>query len=121
MGDFNKDGHPDLAIVGTLGDLNVLLGRGDGTFGAAVAYHEGIYLAWVAMADFNGDGNTDLAVADYEGESAIVVLGRGDGTFLSVPTYGVMQAIPLPMRWRWEISAEMATWIWRWLLTAPTA
>jgi hypothetical protein len=94
VGDFNKDGHPDLAIVGREGDLSVLLGHGDGTFGAAAAYHEGRFLSWVAMADFNGDGNTDLAVADYEGESAIVVLGRGDGTFLSLPLYRVITGAP---------------------------
>ena len=35
----------------------------------------------VAIHDMNGDGSPDLAVASYDGRSASVLLGTGDGTF----------------------------------------
>ena len=77
--DFNRDGIPDLVILGSA--ISVLLGNGDGTFTAALNPSSDLPGA-IAVGDFNGDGIPDLAVAPVldEGNSE-VLLGKGDGTF----------------------------------------
>jgi hypothetical protein len=79
--DFNRDGIPDLVILGSA--ISVLLGNGDGTFTAAPNPSSDLPGA-IAVGDFNGDGIPDLAVAPAfdEGKSE-VLLGNGDGTFTS--------------------------------------
>jgi hypothetical protein len=84
-GDFNNDGHPDLAVIdSTSNTVQIFLGKGDGTFttGASVAIAGGT-LSALASADFNGDGNADLFVGMAAGNSGgyVVLLGNGDGTF----------------------------------------
>jgi large repetitive protein len=93
-GDFNHDGNLDLAGVSYAGSgatpVEVLLGKGDGTFQAPATYNVAA-LSWaITVADFNGDGNLDLAVtntgnleASPQGAShtVSVFLGKGDGTF----------------------------------------
>jgi hypothetical protein len=69
------------------GSVMALLGNGDGTFQAPVAYGVGANPLAVAVADFNDDGALDLAVAnDYSGAVSIL-LGNGDGTFQSAISY----------------------------------
>jgi hypothetical protein len=89
LGDFNKDGNLDVAVVGptVIGKrdvFRVLLGNGDGTFGRAKAYPSGLFPISIVSADFNGDGIPDLAVANYTNPKpchASIMLGNGDGTF----------------------------------------
>ncbi len=84
VGDFNGDGKPDLAFANKgASALNVLPGKGDGTFGTAIvttlpapALGEQTN---IAAADFDGDGRLDIALTlDTE---VAVFPGRGDGTF----------------------------------------
>ena len=87
VGDFNGDGHPDVAAAnaqrtpGALGDVSVLLGNGDGTFQPAANYAAGNEPYCVVTADLNGDGKLDLAVPNSWGDDVSVFLGHGDGTF----------------------------------------
>src|SRR5262249_9634446 len=79
---FNVDGKADLA-VGYSSGLSVLLGNGNGTFGAASPVTAGGGVDHIAVADLNGDTFPDLAVVNTS--KGTVVLGNGDGT-LGSPT-----------------------------------
>jgi hypothetical protein len=88
VADFNGDGILDLAVTNKSNDtVAVLLGKGDGTFHAAVTYSvgNGPYPACVAAADFNNDGKPDLAVVNplvgASGGTVAILLSNGDGTF----------------------------------------
>src|SRR5262245_22091322 len=87
LGDFNGDGNEDFAVTdfNANGHVSVLLGRGDGTFGAPVDSPAGPFPFALASADFNDDGVLDLAVASAQAGSATtsVLVGTGDGTFAS--------------------------------------
>src|ERR1039457_331276 len=64
VGDFNRDGKPDLAVATGSGNIAVLLGNGAGTFRPAVEYPVGSQAAYVVAGDFNADGKLDLATAN---------------------------------------------------------
>ena len=64
MSDFNGDGIQDLAVANySSNNVSVLLGRGDGTFQAAINFGAGAFPFSVAVSDFNDDGLQDVAVA----------------------------------------------------------
>jgi hypothetical protein len=101
VGDFNSDGHPDIAVA-TFdplvnhgpGTLVLLTGKGDGTFQAGPSQAIGNPSTpggSLAVGDFNRDGKLDIAVAGYSftlnqngkylGNGVETLLGKGDGTF----------------------------------------
>jgi len=86
MGDFNRDGRQDLAVIGTA-EVTMLLGNGDGSYRrGAVLFLPFPSATAVAAGDVNGDGRLDLAVSGRQSQSppmnnAVVLLGNGDGTF----------------------------------------
>ncbi|HEV2381949.1 MAG TPA: VCBS repeat-containing protein [Terriglobia bacterium] len=91
-GDFNGDGHLDVAAADiAFNQLWVLLGNGDGTFQPAVPYVAGDTPMSLATGDFNGDGKLDLVMANQSGcglgGSVSVFLGNGDGTFQNQVEY----------------------------------
>ena len=92
--DLNGDGKLDLALANpcndsacTNGSVTVLLGNGDGTFGAAVSYPSGGDASFVEAADLNADGKVDLVVTNYETNNVGVLLGNGNGSFQPVVEY----------------------------------
>ena len=83
-GDFNGDGKPDLAVSiddGSFGSgaMTVLLGNGNGSFGAATKFRVGLYASSIVVGDFNRDSKQDLAVGNAGGVA--VLLGNGSGGF----------------------------------------
>jgi hypothetical protein len=99
VGDLTGDGDLDLVVAcsafdqdtGTygVGSVSVLLGRGDGTFLAAVSYDVGRGPTGLTLGDLTGDGHLDIVTANDGGNTVSVLLGRGDGTFLAADSYDV--------------------------------
>lgn len=84
VGDFNRDGIQDLAVVNNASNsVTVLLGNGLGAFSPAGG---GTYTAgsgaWSVVAtDLNGDGIVDLAVSNRTDNTVTLLLGDGRGGF----------------------------------------
>lgn len=76
------NGKLDLAVPKSTPSpfLSVLLGNGDGTFGARNDFPTLDLPVIVVAGDFNNDGKLDLAVNGQSG-GVSVLLGNGDGTF----------------------------------------
>ena len=88
VADFNRDGIPDIATVsvgnGGVGEFNVFLGQGAGTFQPLGPVEFPNPTTSLASGDFDGDGVPDLVLTfgGYGGSNTIgVLLGNGDGTF----------------------------------------
>lgn len=95
VGDFNGDGKLDLAIAYCKdnfpttqpGAVEILLGKGDGTFNlAAASPATGNTPTAIATGDFNGDGNLDIAISNGSSNTVTILLGSGDGTFTAAPS-----------------------------------
>lgn len=100
VGDFNRDGLPDVAAVSYFDGypLSIYLNEGRGSFSSGGSYPAAenapvadgdplVSLSSVATGDINGDGILDLAVVDarastgYDGYRLRVFIGIGDGSF----------------------------------------
>ena len=104
IADLNGDGKLDIVVSNWCinntvpcpsGAVAVLLGNGDGTFGAPTTYSSGgVFGTDVAVGDLNGDGKPDIAVVNCgnaannhcigAGGNAGILIGNGDGTFQPV-------------------------------------
>ncbi|MEQ8383231.1 MAG: Ig-like domain-containing protein [Coleofasciculus sp. A1-SPW-01] len=90
IGDYNGDGHLDLAVVNRLANnVAILLGDGTGNFGVALSLNVGTQPFDVAVADFNADGNLDLAVTNHNSNNVSVLLGNGTGGFSVATNFAV--------------------------------
>ena len=86
--DVDGDGHEDLAVASNpnttyvegkeyAGSATILLGRGDGTFGARSDYGVGPRPVVITAADLDGDGRADLATANRGSDDISVLLRAG--------------------------------------------
>jgi hypothetical protein len=88
LADLNHDGKLDMVVACTDGyntfNVDVLLGKGDGTFGPPTRVKSTEWGADgpidVIVGDFDGDGKPDIVTANA-GYSCIFFKGNGDGTF----------------------------------------
>jgi hypothetical protein len=81
VGDFNGDGKPDVIVGGRDGALLEFLGDGKGNLaGAGTIAHVGS-VASLAIGRFTHERSLDLIVSDFASNSAVVLLGAGNGSF----------------------------------------
>ncbi len=89
-GDFDRDGHLDLAVSGFMA-VSVLRGNGNGTFGAARHWVLGHQPKTIVVADVNHDGAFDIVAGEGFDQVLMpvvdtgymgILLGNGDGTFI---------------------------------------
>lgn len=116
-GDFNRDGRPDIGVA-NFGSNNVSVMLNQTAPGASTVSYQitnfgaGTNPIYVGVGDVNGDGRLDLASANFEGESASVLINRpfvitqnlATGTIIdddSAPraSFSPIQNIPLAVRW----------------------
>ena len=89
-GDFDGDGKVDIATArpANNGDILVVLGNGDGTFGNPISSPvniPGLNVQYMIGGNFNNDGREDLALLSLDSSNTssplYVLLSKGDGTF----------------------------------------
>jgi len=89
VGDFNKDGFPDLAVARSGSNpspssVAILLGKGDGTLGAPTVVATAVTVDGISVSDLNRDGALDIVFdADVPptGHRLYAILGNGRGGF----------------------------------------
>ena len=98
-GDYDGDGHVDLVVGRTTGNVVFVKGNGDGTFAvpSVFTWKLEFFNAWAfAAGDVNGDGSLDVVwganAAGTDGVTTIVndgdvrvLIGNGNGTFQVTP------------------------------------
>jgi hypothetical protein len=82
VSDFNRDGMTDICVSNAVsGDVSVLLGNGDGTFGPQQRIDMGGTPRGIAVLDVDGDGDTDIVNANQGRSRLGVLLNNGQGVF----------------------------------------
>ncbi len=82
LGDFNRDGSLDIAVVNSFDNtITVLYNNGQGVFIVTATYSVGARPISIVTADFNGDGILDLAVLNADDNTISILFGNPDGTF----------------------------------------
>jgi uncharacterized protein (TIGR03437 family) len=86
IADFNKDGRPDIVVVGgalqSAGSVSLLLGTATGDFAPGPRdLNAGLTPSTVIAADLNRDGNQDLVVGNFGSNNVSISLGDGRGDF----------------------------------------
>jgi hypothetical protein len=88
VGDFNRDGKPDIVVANPGGAMvGVLLNNGNGTFGTQT-YTVGGSPTAVTIGDFNRDGKLDIVTANANGTVSLL-LNNGNGTFGAAQSYAI--------------------------------
>jgi hypothetical protein len=94
VADLNGDGKLDLAVTASNGDgsipfVSILLGDGNGAFGAPAQFLVGSDPKSVVIGDFNHDGKLDLAIANNLSDNVSILLGDGTGNFNTATNFPV--------------------------------
>ncbi|MEV7541586.1 FG-GAP-like repeat-containing protein [Streptomyces sp. NPDC089915] len=101
VGDFDEDGKQDLVTANTnTNNAALVLGNGDGTFGAATRFALGAGTGpqGIAAADLNGDGHQDLVTSNNTSSTLSVLLGDGHGGFGTPSSVSAGLALPSKLK-----------------------
>jgi hypothetical protein len=81
-GDFNQDTFPDLAFLHRFpsvdGAVQLMPGKGDGTFGPGISHSISLDPRALVMEDFNLDGDLDVGVAQFLSNTVSILPGTND-------------------------------------------
>jgi hypothetical protein len=81
IGDFNRDGRPDVAVVDGDGSIRILAGDGAGGLAPSSVTATGLTApSKLDVADFDRDGKLDVATISSTDRRVTVLFGGGDGT-----------------------------------------
>ncbi|MFJ8013475.1 FG-GAP-like repeat-containing protein [Streptomyces sp. NPDC096339] len=101
VGDFDEDGKQDLATANAnTNNVALVLGNGDGTFGAATRFglNGGTGPQGIAAAELNGDGHLDLVTSNSSTGTLSVLLGDGDGGFAAASSVSAGMTLPTKLK-----------------------
>jgi hypothetical protein len=102
VADFNRDGRPDVFVACHGYDAlpfpgersKIVLSQPNGTYVIKDASPDVGFFHGATAADLNGDGFADLVVVNnFDAASAIVLINKGDGTFVREQTKRLPAAI----------------------------
>ncbi|MEZ5331923.1 MAG: FG-GAP-like repeat-containing protein [Thermoanaerobaculia bacterium] len=88
-GDFDHDGHTDVAVANTVGlSVAILLGNGDGTFAPPQVIALPQSARGVAVLDLDGDADLDVAATQLADSDLVLLFNNGSGVFGSPTPVG---------------------------------
>src|SRR5438309_1400060 len=111
VGDFNRDGVPDVAVANYGSNtVSVLLGNGVGIFKPTGTLAAGANPEFVAVSDFNRDGVPDLVVA-CSGSNSVWCFWA---TAMAPSSRHGTSPRTVVNPWPWATSMAMGCKTWRW-------
>lgn len=99
-GDFNEDGHLDLAAANyQSNDISILLGNGRGSFSSAINFPADNTPISIGVGHFNTlkDSHPDLVVVNSLNNRVSVLFGDGQGSFSRPTSFPVPGPSPPPV------------------------
>ncbi len=100
VGDFNEDGHSDLAVANyRSNNVSILVGDGRGNFSPATSFPAGDTPISIAVGHFNilRDSHPDLVVVNSLNNRVSVLFGDGQGRFSQPTSFPVPGPSPPPV------------------------